>query len=259
MVGNPYTDPYSAFPAMIETFWGHSMIPKPYYDIFSSSCWADVTADDDVQDPSAQACLAFTTNLLDFVGEYNPYALDFDTCANNALSHQRRKLLRKVLPLPRDHIKLRQLDPCEESYLSQYLNDETVKSALHVDLNISWSECSSTLNYQWDDYSTAPIYSQLLASNLNISILVYSGNDDAVCSTLGSQKWIFNLGLQTTSSSYWKVYNFESQIGGYLTQFNDDRFKFLVIRGAGHEVPTYKPAVSLDMLRRFLEWDWSLL
>ena len=242
---------------MIETFWGHSMIPKPYYDVFSSSCWSEVTSDDDGLNPNAQACLTFTTNMLDFVGEYNPYALDFDTCGSNVLSHQRRQILRRILPRPQSKVALRQLDPCEESYLSLYLNDPQVKSALHVNLNLTWTECSETLNYLWDDYSTAPIYSKLLASDLNLHILVYSGNDDAVCSTLGSQKWIFNLGLETTSSEYWKVYHFESQIAGYLTQFIDDRFKFLVIRGAGHEVPTYTPAVSLDMLRRFLDWNWS--
>lgn len=213
---------------------------------------------DNVSDPNSKMCSTFIDNLLALVGDYNPYALDFATCSSNDLDVQRRRLLSKTLPSHRRKTNLQQLDPCEESYLAKYLNEPSVKSSLHVNQNLTWSVCSESLQYLWDDYSTAPIYSDFLSSDLQIHILVYSGNDDAVCSTLGSQKWIFNLNLHYTTSSYWKIYHYDSQIAGYLTQFNDDRFKFLVIRGAGHEVPTYKPAVSLDMIQRFLSWNWNL-
>ena len=36
-----------------------------------------------------------------------------------------------------------------------------------------------------------PIYQELLRSDAGLSILVYSGDDDAVCGTIGTQEWIW--------------------------------------------------------------------
>jgi hypothetical protein len=49
-----------------------------------------------------------------------------------------------------------------------------------------------TVDYQIDDMkiSTAPIYKYLIDGGYNLDILIFSGDDDAVCSTLGTQKWV---------------------------------------------------------------------
>lgn len=59
----------------------------------------------------------------------------------------------------------------------------------------SFSLCFTThsiIDYDNDgqSISTAPIYNYLIDGHHGLDILVYSGDDDAVCSTLGSQKWV---------------------------------------------------------------------
>lgn len=48
------------------------------------------------------------------------------------------------------------------------------------------------VDYQIEDLkiSTAPIYNFLIDGGYNLDILIFSGDDDAVCSTLGTQKWV---------------------------------------------------------------------
>ena len=259
LVGNPYTDTYSAFPAMIETFWGHSLLPKPFYDVYSSQCLPFVLSDN-FSSSLGSMCSSFIDKMLNFVGDYNPYGLDFDNCLEDSSKYhsQRRRLLQHITPR---HFPLTYgtNNPCEDNYLHAYLNNLSVKAALHVKDSISWSDCSDRISYERNDLSTAPLYTKLLQSNLNLRILVFSGSDDAVCSTLGTQRWIFSLpGLTRSSSKYWKVLKLEGQIAGYLTEFTDDRIKFLVVSGAGHEVPYYTPVAAFDLFQRFLSWNWTL-
>ena len=51
---------------------------------------------------------------------------------------------------------------------------------------------NSTVEYDYGDMSnsTAPIYKYLIDGGSNIDILIFSGDDDAVCSTLGTQNWV---------------------------------------------------------------------
>jgi len=39
-VGNPYTNPYTARPAMFETFWGHQLISRPLWYHYKDKCGA---------------------------------------------------------------------------------------------------------------------------------------------------------------------------------------------------------------------------
>ena len=36
-------------------------------------------------------------------------------------------------------------EPCEEDYMTSYLNQDSVKAALHVNADIKWLDCSRTL------------------------------------------------------------------------------------------------------------------
>ena len=98
-------------------------------------------------------------------------------------------------------------------------------------------------------------YKYLLEGNdkYNIDILVYSGDDDAVCATIGTQDWIYGLGYSPKKGSDWTAWKTEEgQLGGYLTKFKDARLAFATVHGAGHEVPTYKPKVALQLFTQFI-------
>lgn len=106
--------------------------------------------------------------------------------------------------------------------------------------------------------SMVPIYKYLIEGNFGLRILVYSGDDDGVCGTVGTQKWIWNLGNKLSSiNDEWQPYLFHNQLAGYYTVWKESKMGFVTIRGAGHEVPTYKPKVSLDLWARYLLGEWT--
>ncbi len=45
---------------------------------------------------------------------------------------------------------------------------------------------------------------------------------------------------------------------GYLAKFDPStKLAFLTVHGAGHEVPTYKPDVALDLFTKYLNGDYT--
>lgn len=56
---------------------------------------------------------------------------------------------------------------------------------------------------------------------------------------------------------------YENQTAGYLTEFdlgedNNSTFNFVTVHGAGHEVPSYKPAEALALFQSFFSGDWEI-
>lgn len=252
-VGNPYTDPYSGLPAMIETFWGHQIISREAYSTFQEDCnGVDVysrTLFGENKGPSRKKCYAAVNKVFDESGSLNPYALDYRICSRSEVSSsalkQRFVLLNTFLEEDnRAHLQRRlninEYVPCTSDYANAYLNQAGVKAALHVKSDIQWYECSDPV---WKGYnktdsrtiSTAPIYKFLIESNHSLNILVYSGDDDAVCGTIGTQKWIWNLGYPNTKNM-WSEYVYDEQLAGYYTTWKDIDLTFLTIHNAGHEV-----------------------
>jgi carboxypeptidase C (cathepsin A) len=151
-------------------------------------------------------------------------------------------------------------EPCEDEFSANYLNDPAVKKAIHVFDDIEWVECSHTTKYQMADkmLPMEKYYRTLLNSKTHpdLRILVYSGDDDSVCGTIGTQKWIYDLGFPV--DNLWTTWSMDGQTAGYITTFKtpfgkDSRFAFMTVHGAGHEVPTYKPKEALDLFQRYLK------
>ncbi|CAN0059649.1 unnamed protein product, partial [Heterosigma akashiwo] len=93
-------------------------------------------------------------------------------------------------------------DACTDDYITKYLNQDIVKEAIHANTDIEWSECSRDLKYDRANSMNVPMepnYQFLLNSGEDLKIMVYSGDDDSVCGTIGTQSWIWALGLQVTS------------------------------------------------------------
>lgn len=193
-VGNPYTDPYSGTPAQIDTYWGHQLIAAPLYKEFQRSCRSKTEA------PNKAVCAALAVKMLNGVGDLNPYALDYPVCTTESKAKAGRaqrlwQLQHQLAAYGIDPklvgVKLQgEYEPCAENYASTYLNQASVKTALHVKKEIKWSECSNKLNYNSTDMtevSTAPIYNYLIDGGFGLNILVFSGDDDGVCGTIGTQ------------------------------------------------------------------------
>ncbi len=80
-----------------------------------------------------------------------------------------------------------------------------------------------------------PYYQYLIDGKFGLNLVVYSGDDDDVCPTVGTQGWIWDLGYEVAGRA-WQDYTVDGQTAGYITKWKDTGFAFATVRGAGHEV-----------------------
>lgn len=248
-VGNPYTDYYSGVGAQMETYWGKQLLPKPLWDNYLSH-----NCTDPVQQLNSSVCSVLLLDFMNKIGNLNPYALDYPVCLTSQQIRMQQFLFDSFELFLGD-----QYEPCEDNYAAEYLNKLEVKKVLHIKEDIDWEECSRTTKYNLRD-KMIPMehyYRSILSTKTHpdLKVLVYSGDDDGVCGTIGTQKWIYDLGFPV--SSLWKTWYVDGQTAGYLTRFEtpfgkESRFSFLTVHFAGHEVPTYKPKEALVLFEMFL-------
>ena len=262
-VGNPYTNFYTGVPSGLATYWGHQIISKPIWDEYSSLCLTKKKI------VNMEECETLMLKMYAQRGKnINPYALDYPVCVTDkklANGRAQRNWLINYITSEYSskfkgviHNDINTYEPCEDNYAASYLNLPEVKEAIHVKTDIEWEECSRTIKYNIKDKESSMVeyYNYLIDGNFNLNILVYSGDDDSVCSTEGTQSWIWDLGYETSRRN-WETYTYNDQTAGYFTAWKDTKLGFLTIRGAGHEVPTYKPEIALDMFKKYLNGYWT--
>ena len=250
-VGNPYTDYYSGVGAEMETYWGKQLLPKPLWDKYLEN-----NCTDPLKQLNSTACSLLMLNFMKKIGNLNPYALDYPVC----LSQQQLRMREFLRDETENTDNEMQYEPCEDLYSANYLNKMDVKVALHVHQDIVWEECSGTTKYNLADkmLPMEKYYKTILNSKTHpdLRVLVYSGDDDSVCGTIGTQRWIYDVGF--TTSSLWDTwYNTDGQTAGFITKFktpftNASRFSFITVHYAGHEVPTYKPKDALELFEMYI-------
>jgi carboxypeptidase C (cathepsin A) len=253
-VGNPYVDYYSGVGAQMQTYWDHQLLPQNSWSKYESAGCTDP-----IGFLNNSVCSTYSLDFMKKIGNLNPYALDYPICT----STQQMQMLNYMYSnnLSNDVIKLTNdmpYEPCEDAWSSNYLNNKDVKKAIHVK-DIEWGECSRTTKYSLADKmkSTIHIYRKLIDDKeANLNILIYSGDDDAVCGTKYTNQWVYGLNYLVTSN--WKVWSVNGQVAGYETQFKGpNNFRLATVHGAGHEVPTYKPEQAYVLFESFIN-DVSL-
>jgi len=150
----------------------------------------------------------------------------------------------------------RGVPPCTDaSKATNFLNNATVKEAIHVKESITWTICSPLLNYSEDILSLPggmmPIYLELIEKGIHI--LVYSGDTDGAVPHTGTQKWIKALGIPT-KKRVWDAWVYPKwdgqQTGGYVTEYQG--LTYATVHGSGHMVPQFRPEAAYYMFSRFL-------
>ena len=260
-VGNPYTDYYSGVGAEMETYWGKQLLPKPAWDVYVANGCTTTTGQ-----LNNSVCSSLILDFMKKIGNLNPYALDYPVCLTaqqrtmHAFLHSGTSLEGSIA-----------YEPCEDQFSTDYLNRADVKSSLHVRGDITWDECSRTTKYELKDkmLPMEKYYRTVLESKTHpdLRVLVYSGDDDSVCGTIGTQRWIYDLGYSVLKKSDWTTWTVDGQVAGYVTKFDtgafdafgkakDSRFSFVTVHFAGHEVPTYKPKEALDLFEKYLNGEF---
>lgn len=134
--------------------------------------------------------------------------------------------------------------PCNGVALSRYLNRADVKSAIHANASITWTDCSSVVQYNRQDVLTSvlPLY-QSFVRTPNLQVHVYSGDVDAIVPYTGTRQWIAALKLPVEKK--WHSWIVDDQVGGYAINYRG--LRFATVRGAGHMVPEFQPQRAFKM------------
>jgi len=277
LVGNPYTDPVENAKGMYDTFFGHSLVSLPAWKQYYSVC----KDGEDYNDTDCQNQMAV---LEGQVGSVYLYGLDWPVCNEGQSLYgfkQQQWFIEKVLkPMGRGHgfpgtlkshhrvLSEQELgdlfEPCATDYLTTYLNRQDVQTALHAVVGTEWTMCSNDVVWNASDFNTymEPIYQFLIDGNYNLHITVYSGDDDSVCGTLGTQSWLWNLGY--TKANDWTSWTQNEpvngpQVAGYHIQFSHNNkiaISFVTIHSAGHQVPWYNAERAYLLLEGYLGGRW---
>lgn len=261
-LGNPLTYmPYRNH-GQYGTAWGHQLLPAPLWRRYESAGCA-------TSFPVSPACQNITGEMDLILGGFDAYALDFDKCGTPAAAgrHERRQLRRAVLRASRAASEGAgapaleaegPYEPCIQDFMHEYLNREDVQTAIHVKPGAKWGMCSDSVSdaYDLNDVNAPmmPIWQELIEGG-GLNIMIYSGDDDSVCATLGSQQFVWDLGYGAKPGKAWQAWKVSDQVAGFVTDFavpSLGAFRFATVHGAGHMVPATQPARSLALLQAFL-------
>lgn len=279
LVGNPWVDPFTNDVAQTRAFFQHGLISLPMLNEWLSKCSDRATYDH-------KACPKAIRNMRKNMKSISPYALDYPVCTeekvdlNDATSSQVMHFLDRTArkdQYPRVSVHPRFLPPdekylpCAEQHFRVYLNQDAVQKALHVrrtSIPQRWHACapSKDLSYSSSDFleSQIDLYRELIAvakrGLLNLSMLVFSGDNDSVCSTSSTQAWIYDLGVDPFPMQDWNEWSVNEQTAGFLTRFNlgeetHSKFIFATIHGAGHEAAAYRPVEALELFKNFIRGE----
>ena len=93
-----------------------------------------------------------------------------------------------------------------------------------------------------------PTWKYLIEKGNGLKLWIFSGDDDSVCAPAQEQMWLWSSGLAQTSK--WESWHVDNQVAGFTVRFKG--LEFFTVIGAGHMVPSTRPAQALELFRRFL-------
>lgn len=237
MVGNALTDAYNDHLGVFEFMWVSGLISDQTYKQLNLFCHFQPFLH------LSEKC----DNLLDVVseelGNIDIYSVFTPSCtAQFGSSSQLFK---------RWHAKIGETyDPCTLNHTAVYFNLPEVQKALHVDPRKAprqWETCNRIIFNNWKDsaISVLDIYRELINS---VRIWVFSGDTDTVIPVTSTRYSINALNLSTISP--WRAWYEDGQVGGWTQEY--EGLTFVTVRGAGHEVPKFRPKQASTLFKSFL-------
>ena len=145
-----------------------------------------------------------------------------------------------------------------ESGSEAWLNKDTTKQALGVEVDTSYEECDSGVYSEFTHTGDWMKPLHLLIPDIleKIPVLIYAGDADYICNWLGNRAWTKALewpGKDAFNKAQVKPLEQGSEQYGNIT--TAENFAFVQIFEAGHFVPFNQPEGALDMLNRWVSGD----
>jgi len=156
--------------------------------------------------------------------------------------------------------------PCLDRHERLYLRLEEVQKAINVK-PYKWGMCALKVWKYWPDSDyykfMQPYYNKITNSfseKYNLTLTIYSGDDDSVCGTGGTQFWLnrWDNHVRDPNTDWLPWKSDDLQLGGYHTIYHNvnnldfNALHLITVRTAGHMVPSTEPGRSLTVLRKFL-------
>jgi carboxypeptidase C (cathepsin A) len=181
------------------------------------------------------------------------------------------KLIEPFTAANRDNYDIRRecnhSDPtaCDDTkYVRKYLNLPEVRAYLNVDPRVpEWVEDSAEVYTVFSGRDWSLSYHTFVADLLNdgLRVLIYAGDADLMCNWIGNKAWSlaldwrgkdgFNAAEDRALVSHDPLVQDAPAVdAGVVRSF--DNFAFARVFEAGHMVPMNQPAVSLDLINKFL-------
>ncbi|KAK6796260.1 hypothetical protein RDI58_003961 [Solanum bulbocastanum] len=240
MIGNALMDDETDQKGMINYAWDHAVISDHLYDSIKRVCnFSLKPVGDDCDNLLNQYFAVY--KILDMYSLYAP------NCVNSNFSTLPNSLstIEGWLKRPTGY------DPCLSDYTETYMNRPDVQAALHANITkipYPWTHCSNNISF-WNDapFSMLPTMKKLIDGGLRV--WVYSGDTDGRIPVTSTRLTLRKLGLKI-NEDWTPWYTNNKQVGGWTVGY--DGLYFVTIRGAGHQVPTFKPKQALQLVRHFL-------
>lgn len=251
-VGNPLTDPVERVVGEIQSFFGHGLVPYDTYHHWWRQCGSTKSFDVIYK---TQACVDLYWEMWDHIGAVNPFAVDGAICSEETAQAANIHVSPRQLPgVAAQADASLPFEPCANLWATLYFNREDVKAAIHAEPSVVWREDNPSIYQQFDEASMhaymEPIY-DFLIQNSHLRILVYSGDDDAVCSTSGTEMWISDMHW-SKRSDYLSWHMGNGQVAGFLQKY-EGGFTFATVRGGGHAVTPQRPDAALALLSAYFD------
>ena len=267
LVGNGVTDlDYDNNYALLDYAFTHHITSYEFRINYNEYCNFNYNKD---------KCAALINNFMNITSKINYYnyieecefptnengEIDFDSnyFLKNSWAFKNFRKFQKNLQIVNRRLKEGSVDndtlnaPCiNDEFMIKYYNREDVKKALHVNLEKGWNLCSRSIYYRYLTQKKASIWAYQTLFENGIRILIFNGDTDMVCSLNGNIEWIENLNLEVIEPwRQWRAFEDENNIAGYVTKYKG--LTFCTIKGAGHEVPRFKPKESYYMFSKFIQ------
>ncbi|KAK4413661.1 Serine carboxypeptidase-like 34 [Sesamum alatum] len=253
MVGNAVLDDETDQKGLIDYAWHHAVISDALYHEIKSKCnFSNARLTD--------ACNQALEKYFDVYNIIDMYSLYAPTCVNSnfttiskPFSHVKGALPRLISNIDgRRRRPLSGYDPCASDYTEVYFNRPDVQHALHANVTkipYPWTHCSDNISF-WNDAPTSilPIIRKLIAAGQRV--WVFSGDTDGRVPVTATRYSLRKLGLKI-KQDWTPWYTDKQQVGGWTVEY--EGLRFVTVRGAGHEVPAFKPRQGLQLAKHFLK------
>ncbi|OMJ68335.1 hypothetical protein SteCoe_34254 [Stentor coeruleus] len=149
---------------------------------------------------------------------------------------------------------VRQYGQYNEDSLITFMNLNSTKQMLNVDINLDWVSCNDTIYdyYKADIMNSSIIYFPYILSQ-GVNVMIYNGQDDLIVNSPGVENmmanidWINAQDFEQASKIEWTV---NDEIAGYVQTY--DNLTFVLVLASGHMAPYDQPINIKDMVERFI-------